>query len=133
MGHQAGLNRIYANFDDAEERLAEVYKKSIGDLSIYNREVQVVQLDDEMKNKIRELEDQMDALIKSGHVKEAMNEAKITYLSVNDEKKTREITQLKQKMTDMERDLNNWKNTVEDFDKIIQQLISENRKLTVEE
>ena len=98
MGHQAGLNRIYANFDDAEERLEEVYKKSIGDLSIYQREVQVVQLDEEMKNKIRELEDQMDALIKSGHVKEAMNEAKITYLSVNDEKKTREIAQLKQKM-----------------------------------
>ena len=98
MGHQAGLNRIYANFDGAEERLAEVYKKSLSDLSIYNREVQVVQLDEEMKNKIRELEDQMDALIKSGHVKEAMNEAKITYLSVNDEKKTREIAQLKQKM-----------------------------------
>ncbi len=29
-----------------------------------------------MKNTMRELKDQIDALIKSGHVKEAMNDAK---------------------------------------------------------
>ncbi|GAF79318.1 unnamed protein product [marine sediment metagenome] len=35
-----------------------------------------------------------------------------------------ENEELKRKMRNMERDLNNWKMTVEDFDKIIQQLIS---------
>jgi chromosome segregation ATPase len=136
MGHQAGLNRIYANFDGAEKRLEEVYKKSIEELSIYKRTVQIVQLDEEMKNTIRKLEDQVNALVHN----ELAKDAKITYLTVNDEKKMREIDQLtlnndrlNKKMADMERDLNNWKNTVEDFDKIIQQLISENRKLTVEE
>ena len=122
MGHQAGLNRIYANFDGAEERLEEVYKKSIEELSIYKRTVQVVQLDEEMKNTIRTLEDQINALVNSGLEKDA----KITYLTVkigdlmvNDEKKTKEIDQLKHKTTNMERDIHNWKMIADDVDKIL--------------
>jgi len=115
MGHQVGLNKVYANFDDAEERLEEVYKKSISDLSIYKRAVQVVQLDEEMKNTIRTLEDQVNALVNSSFEKDA----KITYLMANDEKNKKEIDKLKHKMMNMERDLHNWKMTVQDFEKIL--------------
>jgi len=115
MGHQAGLNRIYANFDDAEERLEEVYKKSISDLSIYQRGVQVIQLDEEMKNTIRELEDQVNALVNSGFEKDA----KITYLMVNDEKNKKEIDQLERKIANIEQDLHSWKMTVQDFEKML--------------
>ena len=90
MGYQTGLNAIYVRFDDTDARLEEVYGRSISDLSIYNRVFQVVQLDEEMKNMVRNLEDQVNALVHNGLAKDA----KITYLTVNDEKKTREIDQL---------------------------------------
>ena len=129
MGHQTGLNAIYARFDDAEERLEEVYKKSIEDLSIYKRTVQVVQLDEEMKKTIRNLEDQVNALVHSGLAKDA----KITYLTVNDEKKTKEIDQLNDKIMNMDRDIHNWKMTVQDFDKILTSVRLKIKKKTEED
>lgn len=49
MEHQQGLNKIYANFDNVEERLEEIYKQAIPELSIFQRAVQVVQVNEEMK------------------------------------------------------------------------------------
>ncbi len=152
MGHHAGLNRIYANFDDAEERLEETYKKAIEELSIYKREIQVVQLDEEMKNTIRELEDQVNALVTNGLAKDA----KITYLTVNDEKKTKEIVQLKQKMkkkteedeelkrriANNELDIQSWNTLKPYLEEILnstgltwksQDITSKNRKVTTED
>jgi len=48
MEHQQGL-KIYANFDNVEERLEEIYKQAIPELSIFQRAVQVVQVNEEMK------------------------------------------------------------------------------------
>ena len=106
MGHQAGLNRIYANFDDAEERLKEVYAKSILDLSIYGRTSVIT--DESFKKEIKKNEDTINVLIKDGYVKDK----KIEYLS-------NEVEELKHKMMNMERDLHNWKMTVQDFEKIL--------------
>ena len=95
MGHQAGLNRIYANFDDAEERLEEVYKKSIPELSIYGRTSVIT--DESFKKEIKKNEDTINTLIRDGYVKDK----KIEYLSNEVEelkKKTKEIDQLKRKM-----------------------------------
>ena len=55
--------------------------------------------------------------------KKRTEENMITLKKVNDSA-VNENEELKRKMRNMERELNNWKMTVEDFDKIIQQLIS---------
>ncbi len=79
IGHQEGLNKIYARFsgEDGERRLEEIYKKAILDLSIYQRIVQVVQTDVDTKNQIRKLEDQVGALVSDGFLKDA----RISHLS----------------------------------------------------
>ena len=71
MGHQAGLNKVYANFDGAEERLEKVYNQSIPDLSIYGRTIQVAQIDEETKTEIAELKHKVDILVQERAVNQA--------------------------------------------------------------
>ncbi len=126
MGHQTGLNAIYARFDDVEERLEEVYKKSIPDLSINQKGIQVNEV---LNNTIKELKEKIENNEKKRldvYTKLVFITAKLEDLMIKDEKRTKEIEELK-------RDLHNWKMTVQDFEKIIHHLISKNRKLTAEE
>lgn len=126
MGYQTGLNAIYARFDDAEERLEEVYKKSIPDLSINQKGIQV---NEALNNTIKELKDKIEDNEKKrldDYTKLVFITAKLGNLMIKNEKRTKEIEELK-------RDLHNWKKTVQDFEKKIHHLISKNRKLTAEE
>lgn len=96
MGHQAGLNKVYANFDGAEERLEKVYKDSIPDLSVYGRTSVIT--DESIKEELKKNEDTIDTLIKDGYVKDK----KIEYL-------TREIKQVdeetKEKIRKLEKNI----------------------------
>ena len=96
MGHKSGLNKIYANFGDAEERLEKVYRDSISDLSVYGRTG--VYTDENIKEELKKNEDTIDTLIKDGYVKDK----KIEYL-------TREIKQVddetKQKIGKLEKNI----------------------------
>ncbi len=58
------------------------------------------------------------------HLLEKITGENLTTLKKVNGSAVNENEELKRKMRNMERDLNNWKMTVEDFDKIIQQLIS---------
>ena len=58
------------------------------------------------------------------HFSEERIEENVTELKKVNDSAVSENDELKRKMMDMEWDLQNWKMTVEDFDKIIQQLIS---------
>ena len=71
MGHQKGLNKIYANFDDAEERLEEIYKKAIPDLSVYKRTIQEAKVSEELKSKVKLLEEQIKIVVQAGSIKDA--------------------------------------------------------------
>ena len=134
MGHKNSIGMAYSEVSKAKAELE--YLRVEPFLTVYGEVEETTEIKEEIRNlgttvetltkKNVERTDQINYLINSLAEKEAQRK-------VNDEKNTREIDQLKQKMADMERDLNKWKMTVEDFDKIIQQLISENRKLTAEE
>jgi integrase len=84
MGHQKGLDRIYADFGSAEGRLEKVYRDSIPDLSVYGRTSGIT--DESIKEELKKNEDTIDTLIKDGYVKDK----KIEYL-------TREIKQVDEK------------------------------------
>ncbi len=58
------------------------------------------------------------------YLSEERIEENVTELKKINSSAVNENEELKRKMRNMERDLNNWKMTVEDFDEIIQQLIS---------
>jgi len=126
MGHQVGLNKIYANFENAEERLKEIYIKSIPDLSIYGRTSVIT--DESFKKEVKKNEDTINVLIKDGYVKDKKIEWLSNEVEELKQKTTKEIDQLNQKVADMERDLHNWKMTVQDFDKIIDYTMSKMEK-----
>jgi len=126
MGHQAGLNRIYANFDDAEDRLEEVYKKSIEDLSIYQRGAQAAQVTEEMNKKIKELKDGFLEKEFDQQSKISLMNTKLGDLLFKEENNARKIDQLKEKndqlekkVANLERDIHHWKMIEDDVDKIL--------------
>jgi hypothetical protein len=131
MGHKNSIGMAYSEVSKGKAELE--YLRVEPFLTVYGEVEETTEIKQEISNlgttvetltkKNVELTGQINYLINSLAEKEAQRK-------VNDEKKTREIDQLNKKVADMERDLNNWKNTVEDFDKIIQQLISENREDT---
>lgn len=59
MGHQAGLNKIYANFDNANERLEETYKQAIPDLSIYERTIKATRVQMEILKENQKLQEEL--------------------------------------------------------------------------
>lgn len=79
MGHQKGLHAIYARFvgESGNQRLEEIYKKAIPDLSVYGRSILVAKADKEMLDRLRKAEDTIDALLKDSLVKDA----KINYVT----------------------------------------------------
>lgn len=91
MGHQTGLNAIYARFvgESGNQRLEEIYKKAIPDLSVYGRTIQIAQVDEETKEKISKLEHQVSILAQE----RAINQAEIRLLKdrVDEWEKYKEI------------------------------------------
>jgi integrase len=71
MGHQEGLNRVYARFEgkSGEQRLAEIYVKAIGELSIFEYAVkentvqfEILQENRKLEQSVRQLREKNDVL-----------------------------------------------------------------------
>lgn len=70
IGHQSGLNRVYANFNNGngEDQLREAYLKAIPDLSIYDRTITVTRVDEDAKNLIDELNHRVSLLERTNSI-----------------------------------------------------------------
>lgn len=64
MGHQEGLNKVYARFEgeSGEQRLADIYKKAIPELSIYERTVKTSRVQLEIQRENRKLRKDIEQL-----------------------------------------------------------------------
>jgi len=77
MGHQKGLNAIYARFDDAEDRLEEIYRKAIPDLAVYERTSRSTQIQmEKLKENTEQQEELRETLIQQSILLQKMRREK---------------------------------------------------------
>jgi integrase len=124
MGHQQGLNKVYAKFEGeyGEKRLAQVYRKAIPDLSLYQPSMKLASVQQAFFDQNETLNQALEQLKQEKDSQQiALNSLAIENMQIKD--KLQQLAASKQTVTALQQDLITQKT-------LTNRMIAENRTIT---